>query len=116
MAEPFKNLIGTAQVDWLASQLSAAWSAFPADAFRKRAKAGLSSLELKARARHVADALEATLPQKKALAVLIKLLQADQGEGGGFRYLALSEFLERHGPDEVEQALRELRTDPALHE
>ena len=46
MGEPFKNLIGPAQVDWLASQLSAAWAAFPADEFRRKAKAGLTSLEL----------------------------------------------------------------------
>ena len=106
MAEPFKNLIGPAQVDWLAGRLSAACAAFPADEFRRKAKAGLASLELKARARHLADALEATLPQKQALKVLIKLLQSEHQEGGGFRYLAISEFLERHGPDDVEQALR----------
>ena len=106
MAEPFKNLIGPAQVDWLASRLSVAWPRFPEAEFLRLSKRGLASLELKARARHLADALEATLPKKLALKVLIKLLQAEQGEGGGFRYLAISEFLERHGPEDVELALR----------
>jgi 3-methyladenine DNA glycosylase AlkC len=106
MAEPFKNLIGAAQVDWLATRLSGAWRAFPAAEFQRRAKRGLTALELKARARHIADALEATLPAEpaRAFAVLTKMLE--RPEGAGFGYLPVSEFLERHGPRDVEAALR----------
>lgn len=107
--EPFKNLIGNAQVDWLAGRLSAAWPAFPAAQFRKQARKGLGTLELKARARQIADALEAALPSNpaRAFSVLVKMMEgADGSEGGGFRYLAVSEFLERHGPRDVEAALR----------
>ena len=104
MGEPFKNLIGPAQVDWLAARLSAAWPAFPAEEFRKRGKRGLGELELKARARHLADALEATLPPARAFELVVKLLEP-VGTPGGFQYLPVSEYLERHGPRDVEQAL-----------
>ncbi len=106
MGEPFKNLIGPAEVDWLAERLLAAWAPFPEAEFRRLAKKGLAALELKARARHLADALEVTLPKKPAEAfrVLTRMLQTPGGSG--FRYLAVSEFLERHGPSDVEAALR----------
>jgi 3-methyladenine DNA glycosylase AlkC len=107
MAEPFKNLIGSQQVDWLATRLRGAWSKFPADDFRRAANAGLGALELKARARHIADALEQTLPTDptRAFTVLIDLLTASD-EAVGFGLLPVSEFLERHGPRDVETALR----------
>jgi 3-methyladenine DNA glycosylase AlkC len=108
MGEPFKNLIGPAQVDWLAERFAAAWGRFPAAEFKKRARKGLAELELKARARHLADALEATLPSKSAEAFRVMLAMLEQAPAGdsGFRYLAVSEWLERHGPREVELALR----------
>ena len=112
MAEPFKNLLGAQQVDWLSARLVGAWKAFPAAKFRSLANAGLTKLELKARARHIADALEATLPQEpaKAFKVLIDAmespLQVTEGYGGSvFRYLPVSEFLERHGVEDLEAAL-----------
>lgn len=112
MAEPFKNLIGPAQVDWLAERLTRAWRGFPADDFKARAKKGLGQLELKARGRHLADALEATLPgdPARAMGVLVRAMETPaevrRGTGGSvFRYLAVSEFLERHGPRDVEAAL-----------
>ncbi len=112
MAEPFKNLLGAAQVAWLAERLSGAWPGFPADDFSARALRGLTELELKARARHIADALEATLPTspKRAFAVLVAAmespLEVTEGYGGSvFRYLPMSEFLERRGPEDVEAAL-----------
>lgn len=109
MPEPFKNLIGPAQVDWLATRLSAAWAPFPTAKFRRLGKQGLTELELKARARHLADALEVTLPKDcaKAFAVIVKMMGLAEGDGAGsnFRYLPVSEFLERHGPRDVEAAL-----------
>ncbi len=112
MAEPFKNLIGAQQVDWLATRLTSAWRSFPAAQFRRLATKGLEALELKARARHIADALEATLPREPAKAFKILIgamespLEVTEGYGGSvFRYMALSEFLERHGPQDVEAAL-----------
>lgn len=112
MAEPFKNLIGPKQVDWLAERLSAAWKAFPAAEFKRLGRKGLEQLELKARGRHLADALEATLPKEpaRAFGLLVRMmeppLEVTQGYGGSvFRYLAVSEFLERHGPEDLEAAL-----------
>lgn len=113
MAEPFKHLLGAAQVDWLAGRLAGAWPAFPARRFRRAAKQGLEALELKARARHVADALEAALPEDKgrAFAVLMDAMEpplaVTQGYGGSvFRYLPVSEYLERHALADVPAALR----------
>jgi 3-methyladenine DNA glycosylase AlkC len=113
MGEPFKNLLGAAQVDWLAGRLAAAWPDFLARRFRAAAKRGLEALELKARARHVADALEATLPADKGRAFTLLVaamespLEVTQGYGGSvFRYLPVSEYLERHGLADVEAALR----------
>lgn len=106
MGEPFKNLIGPAEVDWLAERLSSAWAPFPAAEFKRLAKKGLAALELKARARHLADALEVTLPKKPAEAFRVLTRMLAVPGGSGFRYFAVSEFLERHGPRDVEAALR----------
>ncbi len=108
MAEPFKNLLGKPQVEWLASRLRGAWKPFPAPAFSRAANRGLEALELKARARHIADALEQSLPgaPAEAFGVLIALLDGPSSEAAGFTYLPVSEFLERHGPRDVESALR----------
>lgn len=112
MAEPFKNLIGRQQIEQLAERLAAAQPGFPRAAFVRAATAGLEALELKARARKVADALEQALPAepRKAFAVLIKMmgppLTATEGYGNTvFTYFPVSEFLERHGPRDVEAAL-----------
>lgn len=106
MGEPFKNLIGVTQVDWLVGHLSAAWKAFPAAEFRRLAKHGLAALELKARARHIADALEKTLPDEPARAFGLLVRVIVSGGSGGFQYLPVSEYLERHGPRDVEAALK----------
>ena len=66
MAEPFKNLLGAREVHAAARHLARASGprgAFAADRFVARALAGLTELEFKARAEHLADALEAALPE-----------------------------------------------------
>lgn len=113
MAEPFKNLINVDTVRWLAERLVTAWPKFPRAAFERDASRGLDRLELKARSRHIADALETALPEapSRAFAVIVKSLEdplaMTQGYGDSvFRYLAFSEYLERHGPRDVTAALR----------
>lgn len=109
MAEPFKTFINPRTVKWMSAALSAAWSAFPAETFQKRAIKGLEALELKARGRHIADALEAALPEKhaKAFSLLVDALDHPApGDLSTFRYLAFSEFLERHGVRDVSAALK----------
>jgi 3-methyladenine DNA glycosylase AlkC len=63
VAEPFKNLLNNATVRSAARHLRRAWPAFDSQAFERLALKGLDALEMKARAMHIADALEATLPK-----------------------------------------------------
>src|SRR5258705_5361380 len=61
MEDPFKSLLNAAVVRDMLTRLKRAWSGFDAKHF-ERLTAGLDDLELKARAMHIATALEATLP------------------------------------------------------
>ncbi len=113
MPEPFKNRLGAPEVEWLATGLRGVWPKFPQAAFRRAALAGLGKLELKARARHIAAALEQTLPAEPARAfeLLVAMMEpsreaTDEVAESLFRYFPVSEFLERHGPRDVEAALR----------
>lgn len=63
MAEPFKHFINAALVRDAAAQLKRAAPSFDAARFTRLATRDLDTLELKARAMHVAAALEATLPE-----------------------------------------------------
>jgi 3-methyladenine DNA glycosylase AlkC len=112
MAEPFKHSLGEQQVATLAAALKHAWPRFDAATFTRLGVTGLDALELKARSRHLADALEQTLPNDAAAAfdVLTRSLGSvqhpDEGFGGdAFRYWPLSEYLWRHGPRDVPAAL-----------
>lgn len=60
--EPFKNLLGPAQVKQAATALRGAWPGFNAAAFERAALRGLDALEFKGRAGHIASALQAHLP------------------------------------------------------
>ncbi|MCR5865336.1 DNA alkylation repair protein [Aquincola sp. J276] len=62
MAEPFKNLLGEARVREAGEQLQRTWPGFDRARFEQQALQGLHSLELKARARQLAAALQSTLP------------------------------------------------------
>ena len=112
VAEPFKFKLGRPEVAWLAEQLARVSPTFDSGLFLAAALDGLDDLELKARARHVADALETTLPDEpgEAFAVLVAMMDAPlhetEGYGGTvFRYFPVSEYLERHGLRDVDAAL-----------
>lgn len=62
MAEPFKNLLNAGLVREAGRQLQRAAPGFDRARFEALATAGLDTLEMKARAQHIADALAATLP------------------------------------------------------
>jgi 3-methyladenine DNA glycosylase AlkC len=62
MAEPFKNLLNPARVQHAAAHLRRVDPPFDAERFIGLASHGLESLEMKARAMQICDALEATLP------------------------------------------------------
>lgn len=64
MAEPFKLLLDADVVRRAGRHLQRAWPAFERERFERLAIGGLDARELKARAMHIADALEATLPPR----------------------------------------------------
>jgi 3-methyladenine DNA glycosylase AlkC len=62
MAEPFKNLLNAALVRRAAAHLKRSAPGFDEATFVREATRGLDALEMKARAMHIATALERTLP------------------------------------------------------
>ena len=76
MPEAFKNLINPGTVREIGAQLARVWPAFERKRFERLALNGLETLEFKARAQHVCNALEATLPDdfERAAGVLEKSL------------------------------------------
>ncbi len=122
MAEPFKNLINREGVAALRQHLVRAWPAFDGARFEALALDGLDTLELKARAAHLCDALEATLPADfdAACAVLeasLRPVRGDEplgelraGDAGlaGWPVWPMAEFVARRGLASPERALRGL--------
>jgi hypothetical protein len=125
MAELLKDLLLNEQtVRAAATHLRRAWSAFDQAEFERRALRGLGRLELKARAMHIADALEATLPHdfKRAASVIEASLAPpldDDNESGvasnsnatgitGWTLWSAGEFIVRRGMHEPERALAAL--------
>ena len=128
MAEPFKNLISTRTVDTAGRHLQRVWPRFNRAAFEQQAASGLDALEFKARAMQLADALEATLPDRFAHAAdLIEaslapptaldaegepvgLADNEHGEADepglrGWVVWSLAEFVARRGMDDLPRAL-----------
>jgi 3-methyladenine DNA glycosylase AlkC len=122
MAEPFKNLLNEELVRTAAAHLHRTAPRFPHERFAAMANDGLRSLELKARAMHVATALEATLPGDfhAAAAVLESSLAParDDTDLGALRpgpdglagwiVWPMTEFVVRRGMDVPERALQAL--------
>ena len=113
MAEPFKNLLNAERIKDIARDFTRVWPEFPAKQFTRAATIGLERLELKARARHIADALGAALPSditcamELAIASLGEPLTVTEGYGNEvFRLMPLSTWLHDVGPQDVETALR----------
>ena len=124
MAEAFKNLINAATVRHAGEHLQRRWPDFDRARFTRIAGAELDTLEFKARAMQLADALEATLPERFAAAAdLLESTLAPplpvnaQGEPVGLGH-ALSEaglsgwvlwgageYVARRGMDDVPRAL-----------
>ncbi len=122
MAEPFKNFINAELVHAAATQLVRVSPTFNADRFISLSTHDLHTLELKARAMQVADALEATLPASfdEAAALLEAALAppgdesaptaASVNESGlaGWILWPVGEFIARRGIDTPERGLRAL--------
>ncbi|MBY4597403.1 DNA alkylation repair protein [bacterium BD-1] len=122
MAEPFKNLINASLVRACAHHLQRAWRGFDRRAFEARALDGLEALEMKARAMHITDALEATLPDDfdRAAGIIETALApaatddslafgiTDAGLAGWIGW-PLGEYLARRGQAAPERGLLALR-------
>ena len=123
MPEAFKNLINAGTVREIGAQLARAWPAFDRRRFERLALNTLETLEFKARAQHVCNALEATLPDdfERAASVLEKSLApvgtrrstvapdvpTDAGLNG-WAVWPLGEYVARRGLESPERALRTL--------
>jgi 3-methyladenine DNA glycosylase AlkC len=109
--EPFKLLLNADVVRRMGERLKAAAPAFDRRRFERRAATGLDALELKARAMHIADALEATLPDE-FLAAADVLDGAMQGDDGlrSWALWPVGEFIARRGQQHPVRALALLRT------
>ncbi len=122
MAEPFKNFINPALVHSAGEQLAQSMPAFDARRFVRLATTDLETLELKARAMHVASALEATLPSdfaraadgvERALAPPFADDQLSHHSGehdglAGWILWPVGEFVVRRGMQSPERSLQAL--------
>ncbi|PRH81904.1 DNA alkylation repair protein [Arenimonas caeni] len=122
MPEPFKNLISADLVHACGKHLRRAWPGFDRRGFEAHALDGLDSLEMKARAMHIADALERTLPDDfdRAAGVIeaalappatddrLAFATSEAGLAGWIGW-PLGEFIARRGQAEPERALLALR-------
>jgi 3-methyladenine DNA glycosylase AlkC len=123
MTEPFKLLLDPAVVRALGHHLHRVAPTFDRPQFEQRALDGLDLLELKARAMHIADALEATLPGGFSdgvawlEAALAPAVQGDDpgalrtGPHGlaGWALWPAGEWVARRGLDDPARALQALR-------
>lgn len=114
MPEPFKNLLNADVVRTASRHLRRAWPDFDARSFERLSLAGLDGLELKARAMHMAAALEATLPtdfDRAAGVIEGSLASAAEGDAAaddglrGWVLWPVGEFVVRRGIDHPERAL-----------
>jgi 3-methyladenine DNA glycosylase AlkC len=122
--EPFKNLINADTVRRAGAQLQRVWPAFDRPCFEHQAAHGLDTLEFKARAMQLADALQATLPPRFADAAEVLeaalappipldaagepvgLSEAQSAQGlAGWVVWSLGEFVARAGQADVPRAL-----------
>lgn len=122
MPEPFKNLINPHSVEAAAHHLARVQPDFDAPRFRRLALHRLTTLEFKARAQHVCDALEATLPTDfaascDALEAALAPVAGDEplsahytrDDGlSGWIVWPLSEYVARRGLDSPTRALEAL--------
>jgi len=123
MAEPLKNLINASTVRDMRRHLGRVLPGFDGDGFEALALAGLDALEFKARARHLANALAATLPADfdRAAAVVeaalgppgidedLGALRSSENGLAGWAVWPLAEYVAQHGLDRPQRALQALR-------
>jgi len=122
MTEPFKLLLSPGVVQALGHHLHRVAPSFDRHHFESRALTGLDALELKGRAMHIADALEATLPavfSEGAAWLEAALAPAAEGEDlgalrtgpdglAGWALWPMGEWVARRGLEDPARALQAL--------
>ncbi|AYJ87278.1 DNA alkylation repair protein [Sphingomonas paeninsulae] len=102
-----KDILGPQALVTIARAGTAATSHFNAPAFLDAATAGLDTLSIMARVRHIADALKTALPVDYASALEIIRTMAPQLTHG-FQAIAVTEFVARHGLGDFERSMEAL--------
>ncbi len=104
--DALKHLLGPEAVGAIGRQMHRACPAFDRTAFEARALAGLDALPLKARAEHLADALQARLPSAfdDGAAVLDAAMSGEEGLSG-WALWPVGVVVSRCGLDHPERAL-----------
>mgnify|MGYP003449344506 CR=1 FL=1 len=104
MAEPLKNLLNEDAIRWLADSLASAYPGFDHGGFCRAAMVGLSQLELKPRAAHIARCMERFLPPHfpeaaRIVAASLGPVVDATGENGisALRYFVHDSFIEQFG-------------------
>ena len=129
MAEAFKNLINAKVAREVGHHLARVWPDFDQAKFERAAITGLTELEFKARAQHLATALHQTLPREfpqaaRVLQASLKKvpkprhahdpdkelghLTTDETGLAGWALWAFGEYVARHGLEHPEMALQTL--------
>ncbi|WP_106402861.1 DNA alkylation repair protein [Actinocorallia populi] len=108
MAEPLKERINTGSVGVLAEGLAAVWTPFEREAFVRDALAGLAGLELKARVRRVAGALERWLPLPFPEAGAVLRECAEKVRFDLWSGWPATEYVGTHGTAHLEEAMETL--------
>lgn len=102
-----KDILGPQALATIADAGTAASPRFDRAAFLTAASDGLDALSIMERVRHIADALAIALPADYAAALPIVRAMAPR-LGHGFQAVAVTEFVARHGLDDVDASLTAL--------
>ncbi len=115
MASELKRGLGAKAISRLAENLVRVWPQFNSAGFIASSKRGLGKLELKARVKHVAQALALHLPQEYASAAQVLMRAADSWDSGdaddplrAFAAWPLFQFIEDHGIDDFDRSMEAL--------
>lgn len=102
-----KDLLGPQALATIADAGAAASRRFDRSAFLTAASPGLEALSIMERVRHIADALKPALPNDYAEALSIVRSMAPRLTHG-FQAVAVTEFVARHGLEDVDRSLNAL--------
>jgi 3-methyladenine DNA glycosylase AlkC len=114
-----KNFFNKKRVELIASEISTAVDAFNADVFIKQACSGLNAMELKARSKHIANAMMMQLPvdtkanYSQSITQLLLAMGSPENDAGldgmeGFHHLPYLDFIELYGQAYPIQSLKAL--------